>query len=200
MLEFSNYAHMLEFLVTEVKRKSSGTLYIRSHCNHAVTFVLQKGRIDSIFFGPRRGDKAIAMIREITGGSYRFDPDNIASIPQNLPSTEEILAQLTLSREPPKQAPQAQAKAKSQTTDSLQISESDRALICYQLKEELGKYLGPIAEIVLSDAMYDEEHFCSTTEEAQQFIDQLAQDIEDPAESVQFRSQAHRIVKKVLKA
>jgi hypothetical protein len=190
MFEFSNYAQMLEFLVVEVKSKSSGTLFIRTHCNHAITFVLENGHINSVFFGPRRGDKAIAKIREITGGSYRFDPNNIGSIPQSLPPTEEILAQLTLSPESPKQA--------TQITDSSPISESDRALICYRLKELLVKYLGPIAEVVLSDAMYDTEHFCSTSEEAQLFIDQLAQDIEDPAESAQFRSQANSVIEKVL--
>jgi hypothetical protein len=191
MLEFYSYAEMLDFLVVEVKSKSSGTLFIRSHCNHAISFGLENGRINSVFFGPRRGNKAIAKIREITGGSYRFDPNNVGTIPQTLPSTEEILAHLTLSREPPEQSPR--------TTDSSSISEADRTLICHQLKEILVKYLGPIAEIVLNDAMYETEHFCSTMEEAQLFIDQLAQDIEDPAERVQFRSQANNVIEKVFK-
>ena len=209
MPEFSDYAHMLEFLTVEVKNKSSGTLFIRTNCNHSITFVMENGRIISVLFGPRKGDKAIAKIREITGGSYRFDRNNIGSIPQDLPSTEEILAKLSLARERPKQAPLATDSSllsdssslsdPSSLSDSSSLSESDRALVCYQLKEVLTTYLGPIAEIVLSDAMCDTEQFCSTSEQAKLFVNQLAEDIEDPAMSVQFRSQANSIIENMFK-
>jgi hypothetical protein len=191
MAEFTNYAQMLELLAGEVKRKSSGTLFIRSNCNHAITFGLEKGRINYIFFGPRKGIKAINKIREIDGGSYRFEPTNVGSLLHSLPSTEEILAQLNLTREAPRHPPQS--------INSSSVSAADRAMICYQLKGILVEYLGPIAEIVLNDAMCETEQFCSSPEHTQIFIDRLAQDIEDPVENVQFKTKANHAIEKVLK-
>ena len=85
------YTQLLHVLTELVDRKQSGTLFIHSDCNHAITFALDAGRIFAVFHGARRGRKAIPMISNISGGTYKFESSSLNNLSQELPSTPKIL-------------------------------------------------------------------------------------------------------------
>lgn len=168
-------------------------MFIRSQCNHAITFSLDAGRIYAIYHGPRRGRSAILLINQITGGSYRFDAAGPGRPPQELPSTAEILEQLKTA-----QAGAVAQGVSSPADGTSTISAEQKHRICQELKDLLAQHLGPIAEMVFDDTVDETGNFCSTPKRTQELIAKLADDIGDPEEIVQFRKEAHRTIEKIL--
>jgi hypothetical protein len=193
MSENLTYLQLLEALTGLINGKASGTMFIRSQCNHAITFSLDAGRIYAIHHGPRRGRSAVPLIAQITGGSYRFDAAGPGRPPQELPSTAEILEQLKTP-----QASAAGAEISSPADGTYAISPEQKHHICQALKGLLAQHLGPIAEMVFDDTVDETGDFCSTPEGTQALIARLASDIGDPAEIAQFREDASRTVKEIL--
>ena len=193
MTESLTYLQLLEALTDLVISKASGTMFIRSQCNHAITFSLDAGRIYAIHHGPRRGRSAILLINQITGGSYRFDAEGPGRPPQELPSTAEILEQLKTA-----QAGAVAQGVSSPADGTSTISAEQKHRICQELKVLLAQHLGPIAEMVFDDTVDETGNFCSTPEQTQELIAKLADDIGDPEEIAQFREAAHRTIDKIL--
>lgn len=193
MTESLTYQQLLEALTDLVGNKASGTMFIRSECNHAITFSLDAGRIYALHHGPRRGRSAIPLISQIAGGSYRFDAAGPGRPPQELPSTGEILEQL--------KTPQGSAEAhkiSSPTDGTDSISAEQRNQLCRELKNLLAQHLGPIAEMVFEDTVDETGNFCATPEGTQELIAKLTDDIGDPDEIAQFREEASRTISKIL--
>lgn len=195
MRENVPYSQILEILTELVDSETSGTLFIRTEANHAITFALDNGRISAIFYGARRGLKAISLISNISGGSYKFEASNLAGISHELPTTPEIL---NLLRNPhPTEG--ARPATSSPGAGSERISEENRNILCQQLKSLLAKHLGPIAEMVFDDTIDEAGDFCSTPELARDLINKLSADIDDATEVEQFRSDAYAAINRVLK-
>jgi hypothetical protein len=193
MTESLTYLQLVEALTALVNNKASGTMFIRSQCNHAITFTLDAGRIYAVHHGPRRGLSAIPLIGQIAGGSYRFDAAGPGRPPQELPSTAEILERLKT----PQGTIEAPANA-SPADENDAVSAEQKHRICHELKNLLMAHLGPIAEMVFDDTVDEKGDFCSTSERTQELIAKLASDIGDPAEIIQFREDAYRMVSKIL--
>ncbi len=187
-----SYPQLLEILQELIHKQESGTLFIRSECNHLTTFTLQSGQVTAVSFGPRRGDRAIPHIRNITGGTYRFDRESPVGAPQQLPDTGELINLL---------------KSNGASTEimdpggngSVGGGASDRSSRRFskELKELLTDHLGPIADIIYDDTLEEIGGVCSNTHQAQILIDRLATDIDD-AEIWQFREKAGNIIGKTL--
>lgn len=181
------YSQLLEVLREKIYNKSSGTLYIHSDCNHAVNFALDRGEVYAVYYGPRRGLKALPLISQITGGTCRFEATKLSVAPQDLPSTPEILGIISEVRQ----------KSSTTTASDLEPINSDqKGRICGELKQLLTRYLGPISDMVFEDALAENESFCTTPENAMEFVDRLSEDIEIQAEVRQFREQAGGIISK----
>ena len=190
------YSRILQVLTDLVDDQSSGTLYIHSDCNHAITFALDTGRIYAIFHGARRGRKAIHLISQISGGSYRFESAGLSGISHELPTTPEIL---NLLRTPQDIAQPRPARTSLDATETA-LSDANRNLLCQQLKGLLAQHIGPIAEMMFEDARDEIGDFCASPELAKNFIDKLSLDIDDANEVAQFRIDAYTAIDKILKA
>jgi hypothetical protein len=196
MHESLPYHELIQVLTDLVDKQSSGTLFIHSDCNHAITFGLEKGRIFAIFHGARRGRKAIPLVGKISGGTYKFESASLGGISQELPATPEILHLLRTSADPGS----AHQPTSSPATANMAVSVERKNQLCQQLKDLLAAHLGPIAEMVFDDATDEIGDFCSSPELAQQLIDKLSLDIDDAEEVAQFRSQAYSVIDSMLKS
>ena len=193
MAEIISYSHLVDMLAKHVENKESGTLYIRSQCNHAISFALDAGNIYAVYYGPRRGKNALPLITKIKGGSCHFDALKLGVSPQDVPDTSEILALLQEPLEHDDGSSEAAPKANKVVTSE----QNDQ--ICYELKELLSEHLGPISDMIFEDAVEDNVDFCKSSEQAQLLIDKLAEDIEDGAESARFRKQANDVITRLMK-
>ena len=193
MTENLTHLQLLDTLSDLVNNKASGTMFIRSECNHAISFSLERGRIYAVHHGPKRGPRAVYLIGQITGGSYRFAADGPRRPPQDLPATTEILEQLRSPRTADSDQPTPSTK-----DDASRVSREQKHHLCRELKALLTQHLGPIAEMVFEDTVDGAGDFCSTPERTQALIDKLAGDIEDPDEVAQFRTEAQRRIQRIL--
>ena len=185
------FPQLLDVLTDLVDKKNTGTLFIHSDDHHAITLVLDKGRISALYHGPKRGRNAIAPISNVRSGTYRFEATGLAGANQNLPSTPEVLSLL---REPQT----AGVAGPVITAGAGKVSPEERDKICQELKDLLATHLGPIAGIVFDGALGNAGDFCATPEGTQEFIDTLAEDIDDPGEQVEFREHANAALRRVL--
>jgi len=186
------YPQLLEILQELIHKRESGMMFIRSECNHLITFALQKGQVTAINFGPRRGDRAIPHIKEISGGTYRFDKESQVSAPQQLPDIRELMNLLKSNGASPETMNPVGAGAAGRGA-----SDSNSRRFSKELKELLTDYLGPIADVIFDDTLEEIGGVCSNTHQAQILIDRLATDI-DEAEIWQFREKAGNIIGKTL--
>ncbi|MEA3411942.1 MAG: hypothetical protein U9R74_10435 [Pseudomonadota bacterium] len=156
-----------------------------------ITFVLDEGRITALYHGPRRGRKAIGPISDVTGGTYRFETTGPSGATQDLPSTPELLDRL---RNPPT-AGNAEVVTAGGASN---LSPKDKNKICLELKDLLATHLGPIAGIVFDGALSGAGDFCTTHGGTQEFIEKLAEDIEDASEAAEFREKANAVLGRIL--
>jgi len=186
------YPQLLEILQELIDKQETGTLFIRSECNHLATFTLRKGKATAVSFGPRRGDRAIPHIKAISGGTYRFDRESPAGSPQQLPDTQELMSLLKSSG-----APNEVVNAAAPGSAGRDASDENSYRFSKELKALLTDHLGPIADLIFDDTIEEIGGKCSNTHQAQILIDRLATDI-DEAEIWQFREKAGIIIGKTL--
>lgn len=88
-----SFHELMEQLVALCRRRSTGTLFIASEDNRAVSFVLKEGDIISCSFGHFRGISAVEQIKQLVAGSCSFSEKIFFSLMEetNLPSTMDIL-------------------------------------------------------------------------------------------------------------
>lgn len=190
------YSRILDFLTDLVDNKTSGTLYIHSECNHAITIALDNGQINAMYFGARRGRRAIPLIRNISRGSYRLDKSNLVENPHDLPPTHDLLNQLRN----PHTTIESNSTASSSVNAGEVISEEKKKRLCQELKNLLAKHMGPFAEIIFDDAVDEVGNFCSTPQLTQELINKLSEEIDDTNEMEQFRNNAYLVLNNVLKS
>jgi hypothetical protein len=187
------FPQVLDVLTDLVDKRSTGTLFIHSDNNHVITLGLDHGKISALYYGPKRGRKAIAPISNVTSGSYRFEATGLIGTRQDLPPTPEIL---NLLREP--QTLSVAAPTATTTAAAGSVSQEDKEKICQELKDLLATHLGPIAGIVFDGALNAAGDFCASPEGTREFIEKLAEDIDDSAEQAQFREQANAALSRML--
>jgi hypothetical protein len=189
-----SFSKILEFLTDLIDNKTSGTLYVISECNHAGTISLDKGEINAIYFGARRGQKAIPMISNISRGCYRFEGTNLVERTHELPPTHEILNLLRNPHILNTSSPTASTPANANEL----ITDENKSRLCRTLKHLLAEHIGPIADMVIDDAVDEIGDFCSTPQLTQDLIDKLSEEIDDNNEVKQFRNKAYAALKDIL--
>lgn len=194
MEDYLTFSQLLELLTELVDERRSGTLFIRSEANHVITIGLEEGQIIALLYGAKRGQNAIPLICQINTGRYRFESDVLSGIHQELPTTPEILNQLR-SRD---SIPAANEVLRDTIPTGSGISTEKRDRLCRQLKELLGNYLGPIAQMVFDDAVAESGAFYATPDQAKAFIQKLTLDIDNPREVEDFRNKAFEVFDRVL--
>jgi hypothetical protein len=190
------YSQILDSLTDLVDSRSSGTMFIHSNCNHAITIAIAKGRIHTIYFGAKRGRKAIPLISSISGGSYRFEISDFVETSQNLPPTPEVLNLL--------RNPQTSNESNSilppplTSKETVRIEQKDT--LCQELKSLFAMHMGPIADIVFDDIVDEVGDFCSTPQLTNDLINKLSEEIENTAEMKEFKNKAYTVLNNILKS
>ncbi|PLY17009.1 MAG: hypothetical protein C0631_00275 [Sedimenticola sp.] len=188
------YSELLDVLTGLVDEKTSGTLFIRTDSNHVITIALDAGQIYAMFYSARRGRKAIPLISNIAGGSYKLESSGLKGISHDLPSTPEILNLLRNPHVAEESGPDSGAGASGG-----EITDKNKTILCQELKNLLAEHLGPIAEMVFDDTVDEAGDFCATPELAQALVSKLAADIDDADEVEQFKSRAYAAINRMLR-
>lgn len=86
------FAELMAALNNMCNNSKTGTLFISSEDNRAVSFVLKHGVITSCSYGHIQGEAALTYIQRIQAGSYAFSEKVFFSLAEenNLPSTADI--------------------------------------------------------------------------------------------------------------
>jgi hypothetical protein len=188
------FSQILDTLTMLVDKKTSGTMFIHSDNNRAITIALDSGRIHAMYFGAKRGRKAIPLISNISAGSYRFEVSSLVESFHDLPPTPEILNLL--------RNPNTDSKPKSTTspttTHSDVINEEKKEVLCQKLKSLLAEHMGPIAEIIFDDAVDEVGDFCAIPQLTEELINRLSEEIDITAEEKQFRDKAYQTLNEIL--
>jgi hypothetical protein len=184
-----SFSQILDALSDLVEDRKSGTLYIRSSCNHAITIGLESGQIFALFYGPKRGRSAIELFSRISSGSYRLEATPLAGIAHDLPPTKAILDQLRAKKN---QHLVTSIKSAAKGFSGRKMQER-RDKISSRLKGLLAQHLGPIADLVFDEAVRECGDFCETPDQYRAFINKLALDIENKQEVEAFRSNAYEV-------
>ncbi|MCP3870792.1 MAG: hypothetical protein GY703_22400 [Gammaproteobacteria bacterium] len=195
MQENSTYQQLLNVLTELVDNRSSGSLYIHSNCNHAISFSLNKGSIYAVFFGPKRGLKALPWISSISGGSYRFETMGLSGITHVLPTSHEIL---NLLRNQEHENGTSAGTAQTRRGTEPGISEQKKSQLILQLKQYLAVYLGPISNMVFDDTLEEAGDFTRSPDRLIDFVNKLCLDIPNEREAEQFKKKAFTAITNIL--
>lgn len=186
------YPQLFEILQELISKKENGVLFIRSDCNHSINFAFANGQIQALNFGPRRGDRAISLIRDISGGSYRFDYTALVDNRQDLPPTDEIVSLLKLTSATAGVVLPAETQSAGDG-----FTKEARLLFDQEIKTLLTDYLGPISEVIFDETLEEIGGVFTTGQQAEVLIDKLSIDIEAP-QTRQFKEKAGIILKNTL--
>ncbi|MCP3868208.1 MAG: hypothetical protein GY703_08970 [Gammaproteobacteria bacterium] len=187
------YSQLLKILGELIRKRETGVIFIRSQCNHSISFAFNEGHIKALSFGPRRGTRAIPLIRDIEGGTYRFDGAAYVDTLQNLPATDEIMSQLQPAAPA---ADNAAAEASAEPGEPV-VPETSWAEFGEETRTLLTDYLGPIADVIFDEIVEEIGGFYNTETQARTLIGKLAVDIEDTQLS-QFQEKAENLIRKTL--
>lgn len=188
-------SQIVDFLTELVDNRTSGTLFVHSESNRAITIALDEGKIHALYFGAKRGRKAIPLISSISGGSYRFEVSNLVDTYQDLPSTREILSLL---RNPLIVHDAEPADFPTSALNSAATRNEKKEILCLKLKGLLTEHMGPIAEIVFEDAVDQVGDFCATPQLTHDLINKLSEEIDNSDEVELFRNKAYVTLNNIL--
>ncbi len=114
------FSELMATLNNMCNQGKTGTLFISSEDNRAVSFVLKHGLITSCSYGHVQGEAALSHIQRIQAGSYAFSEKVFFSLAEegNLPNTATIFDLLGYDDY---EAPAEEAATECVTTETTQI-------------------------------------------------------------------------------
>jgi hypothetical protein len=189
------FSQILDTLTMLVDKKTSGTMFIRSDSNHAITIALDSGRIHAMYYGAKRGRKAIPLISNTSAGSYKFEVSNLVESFHDLPPTPEIL---NLLRNPSSENKPKPTISPASIPHGEAIKEEKKEVLSQKLKSLLAEHMGPIAEIVFDDTVDEVGDFCATPQLTEELINRLSEEIDNTSEEEQFRDKAYLTFNEIL--
>ena len=181
-------------LISEIRRfsseKQNGTIFITSTTGHLARIVLNQGIITYLIFdGSHKGLEAIAYIQAIKLARLQFVGGSFESYQAStLPSTDEILAQLSSATKKTVKKGNLPTSTKITPTKGSDLSTSndlDKAI--EYIKNTLADYIGPIANVICDDYLQQIKPH-NTKNDLTVMIATLAFEIENPDEQEQFKS------------
>jgi len=161
---------LVDLLKSLVKEGRTSTLYVHTDDNHLIAIGVDRGEIVSLICGPKQGERAIPLIRQMRTGTYRLD-DSVTPhrrFGARLPSSDALLSLLT-------------EEGDTQVSDCQWVQD----VLC----KVLADYMGPIAPLVCRDTVQAAGGIDSP-EKVKRVVEDLAQEIESVAEADRFRAQA----------
>ncbi len=145
--------------------KRVGTLYLTTADNRAASLSFVAGEIVGARFRFTRGRDALLLIKNIGLSRYAFDENKAFESDPDLPPTSEVFAILG---EP--SAPFASTPPRPMTIDVTRVRKI--------LEMELGRYLGPMANVICKEQL-GQAGTLSSPAELQRLVNELAEYVSD---------------------
>ncbi len=173
-------SQFIDLLSSLVKDRRTSTVYVRTDDNHLIIASVDSGEIVSLICGPKRGERAVPMIRKMHSGSFRLEEGASAhrGLGGQLPPSDTLLSLLMVEEE-----------GDAKVSDCQWV----QSVLCKMLKE----YMGPIAPLVCQETI-DSAGGLDSPDKCRQVVEKLAHEIDDMAEAESFRSRAHAELAAVL--
>jgi len=185
-----SYPDVVRMIKDLVAKRGTATLYVRTDRNRVVMIGVRGGEIVTLSSGPKRGEKAIPMLREMSSATVRIEDSAVAFHSEEMPSTQTILAMLSAEAEPRQPETSAAAANTPPSNDRVMETEKVRTVLCHLL----GPHLGPISPLICEEVV-DSISGPLDAQRLRSIIDRLATEIADPAEALQFAAEAARQLK-----
>lgn len=170
----------LEFLdaLREVLRaRSTGSIYLRVDDNRAALFSVRAGAVVGLRFGPLLGRRAVELFKLTRQMSWRVEEGAVAMVHADLGDTEDTLRELA---------------------GEVPGVTGERSILSGAAYEALGKvlvhYTGPVAEMVLADAVAQLGEIRGN-DDYRRLIAALAQEIGADDEAAEFTAKARQILR-----
>lgn len=188
-----SYEEFVTLLQSMVKRRETGSLFVRTDGNHIVIIGIDRGEIVGIASGAKRGADALATIMDTRSCAVQVDPEMIVDFHRGqLPVTEEIIYRLN------HRVAMPQASSSDLSNDGVsplngggKASSLDPVLTGSMLCELLQDYLGPVASMICDEVTESGKTLC-TPEQLAKAIEVLAQEIDSPPEAKDFTDRAYQ--------
>ena len=182
MTEAVDYAVFYEQLSELVSGRETGTIYLKNDANHLAIIGIRDGKIISLACGPKRGRSAVELVRHTRSCSVRVDDGAVSFHEHELPSTAELLEQLSPLQDLGVTTSQQGAGG------SLPNGVAGHAQILCNL---LTEFIGPVAPLVCEEKIVSADGLAAP-EQLAQVIHELALEIDDPEEARQFVNRAEQ--------
>lgn len=182
-----DYQQFIKTLKKLIAEKTTTNLILLTDDNHSLWMSLVGGNITSIIFGPKRGKNALPIINKIPGGQLSLDTKTMLPPMPDLPTTQEILAELS-TRSTSVEAPKR--------SDSTPLDSKQSSLVITQLQQLLMQYVGPIANMIVPSIV---KQTANLSGEAQldEIINKMVKEVEGIGDSDKFRQAAESIAYKI---
>jgi len=175
-------ADVIRLIRNLVAEKGTGTLYIRTNQNRVVMVAVQGGNIITLSSGPRHGESAIPMLREMSSAVVRVDSTAVAYHSDQMPPTAVLLTMLDADPGP--------------ATAGVATVQGQRARLgpeAEKVKMVLGRlltdYMGPVGPMVCDQALGQLGDSIDGGR-LRALVDQLATEIGDSDEARTFTEKA----------
>lgn len=174
----TSFPTLMSELMQCCKDQRSGYMHIVTDQNHKISVGLLQGKIVSLQYRIRRGQRALEDILKVQSGRYDFKEAGAVNADEPpLPETDDILRMFGIDEASIQGSKQAVSQATT-TQSSTGIHAVDRAV----LQEALVKYVGPVAPIMSKSVFAT----ASSTSEA---IEMLAAKIPDASQAQAFKQE-----------
>ncbi len=177
-----------ELLSELVAERRTGTLYITSDDAHAGMISLRDGKITSLMYHTQFGAPAVELIRQVSGGTCRFNPSATGPKSGECPSTAEILRALAPTSRNMVNGP---AEAPGHVDDKVALQG-----FLNDLSRLLQSHIGPIASMVVEDVVAEMGQL-ERIDQGKTFISRLMTEIDDEGDASSFLSAALESLNKV---
>ena len=168
---------LIEKVKALVEDKRSSTVYARTDDNRSIIIGIDAGEIVSLVCGPKRGEQAIPVIRDMVKGTYQLQ-DKVMSFEHlgaRPTSNDSLLSLLSLSSDDDSGADHDQ-----ETCDWV------RDVFC----KALAAYMGPIAPLVCTQTI-SAVGGVDSPDKVRRVVDALAAELDDAREAERFKAKVH---------
>ena len=186
------YEEFVALLDRMVKRRESGSLFVRTDSNHSVIIGVDDGEIVALVAGNKRGLSALGKITGFSSCSVKLDADSVVDFHRGeLPASDEILYRLSHRLPPETDGVESVSQGETGSLLAGAPGESiDSVLAGSILCELLSDYLGPIAPMICDEAT-DGGKSLRTPDQLVKAINALASEIESAPEARDFSDKAY---------
>jgi len=187
MSEKLSNAQVLQLIRDHVSDMRTATLYIRTDQNRLVIVAIRQGDIVTLSSGPKHGEKAIPLLREMQSAVVRVEDEAVPFHSESVPPTTVLMAMLE--GDTARQVPVG-----DETPQAGGGTDLETQRITAVLADLLSEYLGPVAPVFCEQVVgslarpLNHDRLVSA-------VEKLATEAGGPQEAEDFRKRAREQLK-----